>query len=103
MLEPLHGLGRSVLPSVKTGQPQLLDTAQTRRSPWPSWLSQWGRACVGDKGPRTESPAWSVGSSFPGKEALDLSGHHGVDMGGAQLSVFQAQGTTCARVPGPWD
>lgn len=26
-----------------------------------------------------------------------------IDMGGPQRSVFQAQGTACAKVPEPWD
>lgn len=96
------GSGQVSLLSVKTGEPQLLDPAQTRLSPWSSWLSQWERARVGEKAPEQshQHGAWGEGSRM---EALDLSGHHSVGVGGAQLRVFQAQGTMCAWVPGPWD
>lgn len=98
ILEPLHGLGRS-------GQSRLASPSSWTQPKQDLILHLLGlvngRVHLYVTGPRTESPAWSMGKSFPLKEALDCSGHHHVDMGGAQLSAFQAQGTICASVQGP--
>lgn len=49
-----------------------------------------------------EKPPREASKGSP-RLTLDLSRHLAVDVGGAQLSVFQAQGTACAKVPGPQD
>lgn len=44
-----------------------------------------------------------MGEASQGSLRLALNLWLAVDVGGAQLSVFQAQGTACAKVSEPWD
>lgn len=101
MLEPLRGLGRSLCCQSRLASPSSWTQPKQDLVLGLLGLAN-GRGHVWVRRPQNshQRGAWGRGS---GMESLDLSGHHSVNVGGAQLRVFQTQGTMCAWVPGPWD